>query len=78
MSQRKDSRFTRLITKVAKRLGTPFWEDLRRVANTVMAFGIYAPVVYPDRWMVFILMPLLGFTLWVFAFKMERRSKECE
>lgn len=76
MSQRKDSRITRLITKVAKRLGTPFWEDLRRVANTVMAFGIYAPVVYPDRWTVFILMPLFGFVLWRVAFLMEGRSKE--
>ena len=76
MSQRKDSRIARLITKVAKRLGTPFWEDLRRVANTVMAFGIYAPVVYPDRWTVFILMPLFGFVLWRVAFLMEGRSKE--
>lgn len=76
MSARKDSRFTRLITRVAKRLGSPFWEDLRRVANTVMAFGMYAPVVYQDRWQTFIVMPLWGLVLWSVAFRMEIRSKE--
>jgi hypothetical protein len=76
MSQRKDSRMSRFITQVAKRLGSAFWEDLRRVANTVMAVGLYGPVVYPHIWHIMILMPFWGLFLWTIAYRMEGRSKE--
>lgn len=74
MSEQKPG-LSSFITRVAKRVGVAFWEDLRRVANVLMAFGMYAPVVYPDRWSTMILMLLWALFLWGFAFRMEQRSK---
>lgn len=77
MSRRKDSPIVRLLTGVAKSLRTPFWEDMRRVAITVMAVGMYAPIIYSNRWPLILLLPAWGWFLWNLAFFMEERSKTC-